>query len=394
MAEIGELVADRYLVQSRIGRGGMSTVYLVVDQNLNAARALKELSAFHAADEAWRQRFLDEARQTARLVHPNIVTIHDHFEWQETPYIVMEYFALGDVKRLVNRLTHVQVVALLAAVLEGLDVAERAGIVHRDLKPDNVMRTDTRTVKIADFGIAKTLAEEAGLTPADFVPGTEIYTAPELLQGEKPTSASDLYSVGVVAYELLRGFPPFAADGAAPGEIANRKIREDSVPVQVVVPDLHIELATWVDRLLIRDPSRRYQTAADARAALETKADKAFGVSWSKDGGLPEDVPGTIRAVRRVPESGFRGHGELSRIVTAWRLGLRAATRAATLLATLWVIAAAFFWKEQWLYVVAALAFACLFALTYFDQREAYLARGIGRRSWRRSRREAAGQSG
>ena len=386
MAEIGGLIADRYLVQSRIGRGGMSTVYLVVDQNLNAVRALKELSAFHAANAEWRQRFLDEARQAARLVHPNIVTIHDHFVGEGTPYIVMEYFALGDVRRLVGRLTHVQVVALLGAVLAGLDAAERAGIVHRDLKPDNLMRTDTRTVKIADFGIAKTLAVEARLTDPDYVPGTETYTAPELLQGLKPTPASDLYSVGVVAYEFLRGFPPFASDAATPAEIAGRKIREESVPVQVVVPDLHIEIAGWIDRLLFREPLRRYQRAADALDALDRRADKAFGAAWRKDGLLPEDVPTTVGVVSRVPESGFRGPKELSRTVSRSRLVRRTVTRPLTILVTAAVIAMALFWDELWLFSAAGVTLIALLTLTFFDQREAYLARGVGRgRRLRRS---------
>ena len=391
MAEIGELIADRYLVQSRIGRGGMSTVYLVVDQNLNAVRALKELSAFHAADADWRQRFLDEARQAASLVNPNIVTIHDHFVWEGTPYIVMEYFALGDVRRLVGRLTHVQIVALLAAVLAGLDAAERAGIVHRDLKPDNLMRTDTRTVKIADFGIAKTLAVGSELTPPGYVQGTETYAAPELLQGGKPTPASDLYSVGVVAYEFLRGFPPFASDAASPGEIALRKIREESVPVQVVVPDLHIGIANWIDRLLLRDPSRRYQNTADALDTLDRRADRAFGSAWRKDGLLPEDVPTTVGIVSRVPESGFRGLKELSRTVSRRRLAWRAVTRPLTILVTAGVIAAALLWDEGWLLTLAGVTLIASLTLTFFDQREAYLARGVGRgRRRRRSERRTA----
>ncbi len=106
MAQLGELIAGRYRVEAEIGRGGMATVYRVLDTNLNVERALKELSASYAADEEGRAQFLDEARHAARLVHPNIVTIHDHFVWQDTPYIVMEYFPLGDVHTLVARIRY------------------------------------------------------------------------------------------------------------------------------------------------------------------------------------------------------------------------------------------------------------------------------------------------
>src|SRR5262245_5886779 len=131
MARIGELIADRYRVEAEIGRGGMATVYRVVDTNLNVERALKELSAFHAADANQRAQFLDEAQQAARLVHPNIVTIHDHFVWQDTPFIVMEYFPLGDGHGLVGRLKHEQLAVLLIGVLNGLSYAHGSHLLHR-----------------------------------------------------------------------------------------------------------------------------------------------------------------------------------------------------------------------------------------------------------------------
>ena len=393
MAQLGELIAGRYRVEAEIGRGGMATVYRVLDTNLNVERALKELSASYAADEEGGAQFLDEARHAARLVHPNIVTIHDHFVWQDTPYIVMEYFPLGDVHALVARIRYEQVVALLTAVLSGLSYAHGSDVLHRDIKPDNLMRTNDGTVKIGDFGIARSMLIERGRTASGYLKGSVKYVAPELLQGRKPTVASDLYSVGVVAYELLRGFPPFASDAPSDDEMIERKLNEESVPLQVVVPHLHVEVARWIDRLLLRDPPRRYQTANRALESLGSRAIRAFGAAWDKEGLLPVAVP-TPLPVPKIPVSGFARYRTLIRTATLWPLVLRAATRPLTLLVTVAISAAAVRWSEQWLLIVAGAAFAVSFVLTFFDQREAYLARGVGRVRRRHRSESPGGQFG
>ena len=387
MAEIGEVIRGRYRVKKELGRGGVAIVYLVEDLNLGVDRALKELSAIHAVDLGAQERFLNEAKLAASLVHPNIVTVHDHFVWEGTPFIVMEYFARGDTRKLVGALNHEQVVALIAAVLSGLDAAEQAGILHRDLKPDNLLRTNGGSVKIGDFGIAKTLDVDPNLTPEGLLPGTAAYVAPELLDGRPATPASDLYSVGVIAYELLRGIPPFAKDRPNLLEIIDRKRSEETVPISVVVPDLHIEIASWIDRLLSRDPSRRYQRAAEARDSLEARADRAFGsASWQKQGSLPVTEPPkpTTKAGVEGPPSRFVGRRELFRIVAPRTLIRWAATRPTSWLVAAAVAGAALGFDERWLFGVGATAFASLAMLTYFDQREAYLARGVGRRRRRR----------
>jgi serine/threonine protein kinase len=383
MATIGELIADRYLVQAVIGRGGMSTVYKVLDSNLNVERALKELSALLAADADGRAQFLEEAQHAARLVHPNIVTIHDHFVWQDTPYIVMEYFPLGDVHALVARLHHDQVVGLLIAVLNGLSHAHGSGVLHRDIKPRNLMRTDDGTVKIGDFGIATSMSTQDGRTPVGLLRGSPTYVAPELLQGRRPTAASDLYSVGVVAYELLRGFAPFASDAPSADQIIDRKLSEESVPIQFVVPDLHIEIATWIDRLLLRSPARRYESATHALDALGSKAQRAFGSGSGKGSALPVSVPAPS-PVPKIPVSAFGRYRELIRTASPWSLIRRAATRPLTVVVTFVVVAAAIWWSEGWLYAMAGLTLLASFALTFFDRREAYLARGVGRDRARR----------
>ncbi len=168
------------------------------------------------------------------------------------------------------------------------------------------------------------------------------YVAPELLQGRKPTVASDLYSVGVVAYELLRGFPPFASDAPSDDEMIERKLNEESVPLQVVVPHLHVEVARWIDQLLLRDPPRRYQTAD---RALESLGSRRSGVraAWDKEGLLPVAVP-TPLPVPKIPVSGFARYRTLIRTATLWPLVLRAVTRPFSLLVTVGISAAALRW--------------------------------------------------
>ena len=388
MARIGELIADRYRVEAEIGRGGMATVYRVVDTNLDVERALKELSAFYAANAGQRAQFLEEARHAARLVHPNIVTIHDHFVWEDTPFIVMEYFPLGDVHELIGCLGHDQVALLLHGVLSGLSYAHASDLLHRDIKPENLMRTNGGSVKIGDFGIAESLSAQGQRTPEGYLRGSVKYVAPELLEGRRPSVASDLYSVGVVAYELLRGFTPFASDKPSEREIIDRKLHEAPIPISVVVGDLNSRIAGWIDRSLQRDPGRRYQRADDALEALGSAADRAFGAAWEKNISLPI-VPAaqSLPPMPVLPPSRFARYEALKDIVSPLRwLVLRAMSRPLSLAATLFIGFIAVRWEEWWLLAFAAITFAAMFALTFFDQREAYIARGIGRGRRRRGR--------
>src|SRR5215475_6618115 len=151
----------RYEILRGVGRGGMAMVYLARQTDLDRFVALKELAAFHASDPSFVQRFLRESRVTGALSHPNIVTVHEYFEHDGTPYIAMEYVPRGSLRPYVGRLSLAQVVGVLEGMLAGLTHAESKGVVHRDLKPENLMVTDEGRVKIADFGIAKATAGAA-----------------------------------------------------------------------------------------------------------------------------------------------------------------------------------------------------------------------------------------
>src|SRR3954451_22165483 len=172
----------RYEILRELGRGGMAIVFLARQPDLDRLVALKELSAFHASDPQFARRFLRESRLAGSLSHPNIVTVHDYFEWEGTPYIAMEYVSHGSLRPYVGRLSLAQVIGVIEGILAGLAHAETKGIVHRDLKPENVMVTDEGRVKIADFGIAKATADMATssfATSTGTTVGTPAYMAPE-----------------------------------------------------------------------------------------------------------------------------------------------------------------------------------------------------------------------
>src|SRR5689334_16227183 len=206
-------VVGRYDVLREVGRGGMAIVYHARQADLDRSVALKELAAFRAADPEALERFLQESRLAGSLNHPNAVTVHDYFEHEGTPYIAMEYFERGSLRRFVGRIALPQTAGVLEGLLAGLAHAEARGIVHRDLKPENVMVTAGGSVKIADFGLARALQEGGALTTTSTAVGTPAYMAPELAMGKDVGPRADLYAVGVIAYELLSGRLPFENEG-------------------------------------------------------------------------------------------------------------------------------------------------------------------------------------
>jgi serine/threonine protein kinase len=371
----GDLV-EHYRVVADIGHGGMSIVYLVIDENLDAKRALKEL--LYASDPGWRSRFHNEAKLAASLDHPSIVTIHDHFVHDDVPYIVLQYHPLGSARPLVGSgLASEQVIGLLTSVLEGLEAAEAAGIVHRDLKPDNLLRTKQGSIRIADFGIARAVLDPH-LTPSGRLEGNEYYVAPEVAQGREASVRSDLYSVGVIAYEFFRGRPPFGRS-VSQNEVLARKTRENALPMRVVVPDLHIGVANWVDRLLSREPSKRYASASDARRALETAADVALGSDWRQRSSLPTGDE-SLRTVEHPPQvipSRFVGVGQIREIVSLPRHALSVVASPMSLGVAGALVLAGIVRREGWMLVIACLSFGILSALRFFDQHAAYDSRGL-----------------
>jgi serine/threonine protein kinase len=282
----------RYEILREVGRGGMAVVYLARQTDLDRFVALKELAAFHAADHSLAQRFLRESRVAGSLSHPNIVTVHDYFEHDGTPYIAMEYVERGSLRPYVGRLTPAQIGGVLEGLLAALAHAEQHGIVHRDLKPENLMVTSDGRVKIADFGIAKAttrMQTGAFLTATGTTVGTPTYMAPEQAMAQEIGPWTDLYSVGCMAFELYTGRVPFH-DSEAPMAILLRHVNEPIPPVRSIDPSVDERISDWVEALLVKDPDQRTRSAADAWDELEEILISQLGPRWRREARLPLDT--------------------------------------------------------------------------------------------------------
>src|SRR4051812_42235084 len=279
----------RYEILREVGRGGMAMVYLARQTDLDRFVALKELGAFHASDPSFAQRFLRESRVAGSLSHPNIVTVHDYFEHDGTPYIAMEYVERGSVRPYIGRMTLAQIGGVLEGLLAGLTNAEAQGIVHRDLKPENLMVTADGRVKIADFGIAKATTKMqtgAFLTATGTTVGTPAYMAPEQAMAQEVGPWTDLYSLGVMAYEMLVGRLPFPED-EAPMAVLMRQVNDPIPAPRSINPELDDELANWIEQMLVKDPAQRLRNASDAWDELEESVIRIFGARWRREARLP-----------------------------------------------------------------------------------------------------------
>jgi predicted Ser/Thr protein kinase len=279
----------RYELLEELGRGGTATVYLARQTDLGRLVALKELTALPVSDPSTARRFLRESRLAASLNHPNIVTVHDFFEHRGTPYIAMEYVEGGTLRPVMHELAFPQAAKVLEGLLSGLRFAHERGIVHRDLKPENLMVTGDDRVKIADFGIAK-VTDETHVTTALTVKGTTIgtptYMAPEQALGLEIGPWTDLYAVGVIAFELLAGRPPFETTGA-PMAILLRHVNEAPPELAEVNPSVDPRLSDWVAQLLVKDRERRAQSAASVWLAFEEIVLDRLGPRWRRTATLP-----------------------------------------------------------------------------------------------------------
>ena len=263
-------VIGRYQVAERIGRGGFGDVYRGFDPALKRAVAIKTCLL---ADPVVRQRFVREAELAARLVHPNIVTIHDFGTDGEVPYLVQELLPGEDLAERLARggeLTLSDKLRLLLHVAAGLAHAHAAGIVHRDVKPGNLRLLPDGRVKILDFGIARELGAAAVLTGDDRAVGTIAYMAPEQARGELADARADVHGWGAVAYELLSGRR--AVPGDSPAALLFKLLDSAPTPLRTVAPDCPAELAALVDRCLERDPAKRCRDGGELLALLEPMA--------------------------------------------------------------------------------------------------------------------------
>jgi eukaryotic-like serine/threonine-protein kinase len=262
------LVAGRYEVQSRLGIGGMAEVVLARDATLDRLVALKLLAPALAVDPLFVERFRREATAIASLNHANVVVIHDHGMAEGQPFIAMEYVAGHTLKQLVLTgapLPPEVAVQYAAQALDGLAAAHAVGIIHRDVKPQNLLVREDGTLKVADFGVARS-AQETMLTLHGSVVGTAEYIAPEQARGAGAVPASDLYSLGVVLFEMLTGRLPFTAE--LPLAVAGQHAQELAPRVREINPEIPVALARVVDRALAKEPTQRYRSAAEMKAAL------------------------------------------------------------------------------------------------------------------------------
>ena len=258
--ETSAMLADRYRLVRLIAAGGMGTVWEAHDVLLDRPVALKSMAEGLAADPEFVERFRREARAAGRLTHPNLARVYDFGEDGEAPFLVMELIEGETLHDRIGRegpLPVADVVRIAGEIAAGLEAAHGAGIVHRDVKPANVMLDHAGGVKITDFGIAAAasstrLTQGAGL-------GTATYASPEQTRGERVTAASDVYSLGVVTYEMLTGRPPF--DGPSPVAIALAHAEEEPPSIRSARPEVPAGVAAVVERALAKDPRNRPESA-------------------------------------------------------------------------------------------------------------------------------------
>ena len=284
-------ITGRYEILREIGRGGMATVYLARQVDLDRLVALKELGALRESDPSFTRRFLREARLAGSMSHPNIVTVHDFFEQRGAPVIAMEYLRRGSLRRYVGAMSLPQVGGILEGLLAGLAHAETHGIVHRDLKPENLLVSDEGRVKIVDFGIAKATSDlEVGtfVTSTGIALGTPNYVAPEQAMAQDIGPWTDLYSVGIVTFELFAGRAPFA-DTPEPMAVLLRQVNEPVPPVTQIRSEVHPLVSDWIEWLLAKEPEERPQSARQAWLDLEERLIGVLGPRWQQNASLPED---------------------------------------------------------------------------------------------------------
>src|SRR3954466_15714995 len=297
---IGTVLSGRYRLEAKLGSGGMSTVYLARDETLDRSVAIKVMHREMSEQADQLQRFRQEARAVAKLSHPNVVGVIDAGEDGGYPYIVLEYVEGETLKQRINRLGALDVQEALAYAIEiarGLTVAHARQMVHRDIKPQNVLIDSEGRAKLTAFGISRQL-EQDGMTATGRVLGTTDYVAPEQAMGHPVDQRSDIYSLGVVLYEMLTGQVPFTADSQV--GVAMKHVNEDLPDVQQRRPELSAAAAMTVERATAKDPDQRYQQVGelidDLSTALEVEAARAGGTTGEATSVL-EAVPATERQV-------------------------------------------------------------------------------------------------
>ncbi len=319
MTDEGRLLAGRYRVGASIGRGGMSDVHIGTDSRLGRTVAIKLLKSSLAVDPAFRTRFRQEAQAAARMAHPTIVRVFDAGEETITeddgteaqiPFIIMEYVDGRLLKDIIKEgpIDSVEAVRIIDGVLTALEYSHRAGVVHRDIKPGNIMITKAGQVKVMDFGIARAISDSATtVAQTTAILGTASYFSPEQAKGESVDARTDLYSSGVVLFEMLTGRPPFRGD--TPVAVAYQHVSEAPVKPSSVNPKVSPALDIVVLHALAKDRFDRYQSAVEFRNDVETAGAGHIPVRRSTDDvaaglfGAPPEVESTSElALKQLAE--------------------------------------------------------------------------------------------
>ena len=285
-SEDASVINGRYEVRKHVGRGGMTDVFSARDLLLDRPVAIKVLLPEFATDESFVERFRREAQSAANLSHPNIVNVYDWGKYGATFFIAMEQVegrTLTEILAAHGHITARQAAEIASEVAAALGFAHESGLVHCDIKPANILIGANGQVKVTDFGLARSLSASVQYGPPGAVLGTATYFSPEQAQGEQPGLRSDLYSLGIVMYEMVAGEPPFTEESAV--AIAYKQVKEAPQSLRELVPDIPVGYERIVHRLLAKDPELRYPDASALRADLRLfRQDEAFRQLAGVDG--------------------------------------------------------------------------------------------------------------
>lgn len=292
-----------YQIISQIGKGGMATVYKAYHANMDRYVALKVVSTHLADNPDFLKRFQQEARLIAKLEHPHILPVHDYGEFEGTPYMVMRYLEAGTLKeQLAAPMSLAEVDRIFTQLANALQYAHDNGVIHRDIKPSNAMLDKLGDIYLTDFGVAKILEDSAQLTATGTVTGTPAYMSPEQARGDKADRRSDIYSLGVVLFEMLTGRLPFEAE--TPMAVLFKQIQDPPPPLSIVRPDLPYYFEPVLLKALTKDPADRYPSIHDFleawKHAYAEASHPAAAVSLPTPAPVPEVQKGTeLPAPRR-----------------------------------------------------------------------------------------------
>lgn len=318
-----KLLGKRYLLEQALATGGMAIVYRAKDTWLERVVAIKVLRKDYSIDPAFRQRFHHEAKAAANLSHPNIVTIFDFGLDGDNLFIVMEYIPGKDLKSLImskNRYTVEEALPLIIQACLGIGYAHRSGLIHCDVKPQNLLVTTDGRLKVTDFGIARAMASIHPEEQSEIVWGSPQYFAPEQAAGLAPSPASDVYSLGIILYEMLTGRLPFTGSDSL--ELARMHREANPPPPHRYIANIPPVLEQIILKVLSKEPSSRYRTADQLGRVLENfysqypqlsnlnKAGKSQPISIIKD--EPNQIP-TDSSIQYSKPSGINGTPKISR---------------------------------------------------------------------------------